>query len=275
MSRTLALCFEYVGTAFCGSQWQPGGRAVQTELETAWQRLTSDSGRWIFAGRTDAGVHALAQVAHIVSATDRSLDTIAKAMNAITPADISVHEAWEMPTGFHARFSARQRTYRYVFDSAPAPSATLSGRVLRLDHQLDWAAMQAALDTLIGIHDFAAFAGAGHEGSTIRNCYLAQLRPAEWLGRPVTVLHLQANAFLKHMVRNIVGTLLMVGAGKLSLEAWLAIIASRDRRNAGPTAPPQGLYLESIGYDPALQPLATSSRWDGTTYFRTYQGETV
>jgi tRNA pseudouridine38-40 synthase len=270
LNRTIALCFEYRGTAFVGSQWQREGRSVQAELEAAWTRFTGETRRWTFAGRTDAGVHALAQVAHIQSETTRSLDTIVGALNALTSKDISIHEAWEMPGTFHARFSARQRAYRYLLDVHPTPSAVLSEHAVYVTRSLNTTAMQGALNSLIGTHNFAAFAGSGHEGSTVRECTAAQLESIKLGERSILVVHLSANAFLKHMVRNIVGTVLLVGTERISLDEWTAIFASHDRRKAGPTAPAHGLYLETICYDPTFAPLAASTRWDGTTYWRTY-----
>ena len=269
MTRTVALCFEYDGSAFIGSQWQPQGRSVQGELETAWQRLTGESNRWIFAGRTDAGVHALAQVAHIRTQTTRDLNTIVRAMQSLTANDVSIHQAWHMPEAFHARFSARQRQYRYLLDVSPVQSAVMYGKVVHIEYKLDIVAMNQALAMLLGTHDFAAFTGAGHEGTTVRECTLAQIEPMELFGRTVQAIRLHANAFLKHMVRNIVGTVLQVGAGRLSLAQWQAIFASCDRRLAGATAPAHGLYLEAISYDPSVIPLDISSRWDGKKYFRT------
>ncbi|HYF64821.1 MAG TPA: tRNA pseudouridine(38-40) synthase TruA [Herpetosiphonaceae bacterium] len=270
MSRTIALCFEYDGTAFCGSQWQTDGRSVQGDLEAAWRRLTGETLRWTFAGRTDAGVHALAQVAHCQSETRHSLDTLVRALNALTAADLTIHEAWELPGDFHARFSARQRSYRYLLDLSPSPSALLHERVLAVGQPLDIAAMAQALELLVGEHDFAAFTGAGQVGGTLRTCSAASIAAGEMLGRPLVTVNLSANAFLKHMIRNIVGTLLMVGQGRMDLDGWAAVFASRDRRKAGPTAPPHGLYLETISYDPAFAPLEASARWDGKTAWRTY-----
>lgn len=270
MRRTIALCFEYVGTAFVGSQWQREGRSVQGTLEAAWTQFTGDQQRWVFAGRTDAGVHALAQVAHTQSATTHDLNTIVRAINAIVGNDVCIHQAWEMPDTFHARFSARQRTYRYMLDVGSVQSALLQNHVVHIARPLNTEAMQTALDSLIGEHDFAAFAGAGQEGSTIRTCTVAQLEDGAMLGRSLLTIRLSANAFLKHMVRNIIGTVLLIGTDRLTLDEWRTIVASNDRRTAGPTAPSHGLYLETIEYDPGVAPLATSSRWDGLSYWRTY-----
>ena len=270
MSRTVALCFGYDGTAFCGSQWQAEGRSVQGELEAAWTKLTGESRRWTFAGRTDAGVHALAQVAHVQTESVHALDTLVRALNALTAEDVSFHEAWELSDTFHARFSARQRAYRYLLDVQPTPSATLHNRVLPIKQPLNTALMTEALGRLVGEHDFAAFTGAGQHGGTVRTCTLATLEQCDVLGRSLLAVRLNANAFLKHMVRNIIGTVLLVGTGRMSLAEWDRVFASRDRRQAGPTAPPYGLYLQMISYDPAFAPLRASSRWDDTTYWRTH-----
>ena len=275
MQRTIAVCFAYTGTDFVGSQWQSSGRSVQGELEAAWKQLTQEDQRWIFAGRTDAGVHARAQVAHVQTTTHHTLDTIVRALNVHTGSDLSVHEAWEVPASFHARFCARNRSYRYLLYVSPTPVALLQHHVTYVQHPLNQHAMHDALSLLVGEHDFAAFAGAGQAGSTVRTCRVATLETEMVLGFQCLAVVLQANAFLRHMVRNIIGTLLEVGQGRMSVADVAAILASRDRRNAGPTAKPYGLYLESIAYDQAVVPLATSTRWDQQTFWRTYQEETT
>ncbi|HEY1011273.1 MAG TPA: tRNA pseudouridine(38-40) synthase TruA [Herpetosiphonaceae bacterium] len=271
MSRNIALCFEYDGTAFVGSQWQAEGRSVQGEVEAAWARLTGEFRRWTFAGRTDAGVHALAQVANCQTETRHGLETIVRALNANSGSDLSIHAAWEMPAGFNARFSARQRSYRYLLDHAATPAASLRGKAVHVDRPLDLEAMAAALTCLPGEHDFSAFAGAGHEGSTVRFCTEARLERQTLLGRELVAVVLSANAFLRHMVRNLVGTLLLTGLGKCDPARFAAILAAGDRRDAGPTAPAHGLYLETISYDPAFAPLQMSERWDHLTYWRPYE----
>lgn len=271
MSRNIALCMEYDGTAFVGSQWQAEGRSVQGELEAAWTSLTGEARRWTFAGRTDAGVHALAQVANCQTETRHGLATIVRALNAISGPDLAIHAAWEMPAGFNARFSARQRSYRYLLDNAATPAASLRARAVHVDRPLDVAAMEAALAWIIGEHDFRAFAGSGQEGSTVRTCTAARLERQPLLGRQVIAVVLSANGFLRHMVRNLVGTLLLTGLGKCDPARFAALLAAGDRRAAGPTAPAHGLYLETISYDPAFAPLQMSERWDHMTYWRPYE----
>jgi tRNA pseudouridine38-40 synthase len=246
--RNIALRIEYDGTDFVGSQWQNNGRSVQGEIEGAWEQLTQERRRVNMAGRTDAGVHARGQVANIRAETSLDLATIQRGLNAILPEDVAVLEAWEAPYDFHARHTAIRRDYRFVIDQGPVAAPLLRRHAIHSSRRLNVAAMQAALQVLPGTHDFAAFAGGQQEGSTIRTCYLASCQSAELSGQPLVVVDLAANAFLRHMVRNIVGTLLLVGEGKLDAQGFAAILAGRDRRNAGRTAPAHGLYLMSVSY---------------------------
>ncbi len=273
LERTIAVCFAYDGAAFVGSQWQKQGRSVQKELETAWERLTGEQARLTFAGRTDAGVHALAQVAHVHTKTSHDLNTLVRALNVHTGREISIHEAWEVPATFHARFSARQRAYRYLIYNSPTPLAVINNRVTFIDQPLAVQAIEQALRQLVGEHDFAAFAGSGQAGSTVRVCTYAALEYTTILGVSCLAVVLHANAFLRHMVRNIVGTLIDIGMGRMQPEAISAILQSGNRRNAGPTARPEGLYLEWISYDPTVAPLQSSQRWDRRTYWRAHNAE--
>ncbi|NJL32613.1 MAG: tRNA pseudouridine(38-40) synthase TruA [Chloroflexaceae bacterium] len=252
--RTIALRLAYDGTAFAGSQWQANGRTVQGELEAAWERLTQEQRRWTLSGRTDAGVHATGQVAHLSSATHHSIETIQRALNALLPDDLRVLAAWEAEADFHARFSARWRHYRYLLDPSPVALPLLRHTVYHIGHRLDVAAMQAALALLEGEHDFAAFAALqGYSGSTIRRCYTAQCTPITMLDRALLAIELVANGFLRHMVRTIVGTVVLVGEGRLREEAFGCILTGRDRKQAGPTAAAHGLTLVAVGY--AADPL--------------------
>jgi len=247
--RNIALRIEYDGTDFVGSQWQNNGRSVQGELEGAWERLTQEQRRVTMAGRTDAGVHARGQVANVRTATNHDIATIRRGLNAIVPEDIAVREAWEVPYEFHARHSAVRRDYRYVIDNGRVGSPLLRRSAVHVPQRLDVGAMRQALETLLGTHDFAAFAGSGsHEGSTVRTCMAVDCTTAELWGQPVIMVDLAANAFLRHMVRNIIGTLLLVGEGRIDAAGFAAVRASRDRRQAGRTAPAHGLYLMSVGY---------------------------
>jgi tRNA pseudouridine38-40 synthase len=246
--RNIALRIEYDGTDFVGSQWQNNGRSVQGELEGAWEQLTQERRRVNMAGRTDAGVHARGQVANVRTESELDLATLQRGLNAILPEDVGVHAAWEVPYDFHARHTAIRRDYRFLIDNGPVVSPLLRRHAIYVGRQLDMVAMSAALEALPGAHDFAAFAGGQQEGSTIRTCYLASCRPVEVWGQPLIAIDLAANAFLRHMVRNIVGTLLLVGEGKLSAASFAAVLAGRDRRKAGRTTPAHGLYLMSVSY---------------------------
>lgn len=245
--RNVALRIEYDGTDFVGSQWQSNGRSVQGELEASWEQLTQERRRINLAGRTDAGVHARGQVANVRSETRLDLESIRRGMTAILPKDVAVLEAWEVPDEFHARHSAIRRDYRFLLDNGRVGSPLLRRHAVHIARQLDTGAMHSALDVLLGTHDFAAFSGV-QEGSTVRTCYWASCQTVEVWGQPLIAIELAANAFLRHMVRNIVGTLLLVGEQRLGKDEFAAVLASRDRRKAGRTAPAHGLYLMSVSY---------------------------
>jgi tRNA pseudouridine38-40 synthase len=248
--RKIALRLAYDGTHFVGSQWQTNGRSVQGELEAAWAQLTQEQQRVVLAGRTDAGVHAQGQVAHVVTATRHAPATIWRALNALLPHDVSVLDVWEVPDPFHARYSARWRKYRYLVDaSGQVPLPLLRSYVLHVGYELDSVAVEGALEALTGEHDFAAFASVqGYEGPTVRFCYQAGCKIVTWFDRPLLAIDIVANGFLRHMVRTIVGTMLQVGQHRLRGDAIEQILESRDRRRAGPTAPAHGLMLLAVGY---------------------------
>jgi len=246
--RNVALRIEYDGTDFVGSQWQNNGRSIQGELEGAWEQLTQDRRRVNLAGRTDAGVHARGQVANVRTETRLDLATLKRGLNALLPEDVGVLDVWEVDNDFHARHTAIRRDYRFLIDQGPVASPLLRRHAIHSPQPVDVAAMQMALNVLLGTHDFVAFAGGVQEGPTVRTCYLAECQTAELWGQPLLAIDLAANAFLRHMVRNIVGTLLLVGEGKLNAAGFAGILAGRDRRKAGRTAPAHGLYLMSVSY---------------------------
>lgn len=247
--RNIAVRIAYDGTNFVGSQWQTHGRTIQSELEKAWEELTKEQKRFVLAGRTDAGVHALGQYANVRTDSQLPIATIRRGLNALVPRDISVFDAWEVPESFHARFSATRREYRYLIDTSLVALPFLRHQVVHVPSHLDVDAMKQALAVLVGEHDFAAFAGAGpSEGSTVRHCFWARCEMVEHFGRTLIAIDLAANAFLRHMVRNIVGTVLLVGQKRMPLDGFLQVLESRDRKQAGPTAPAHGLYLVSVVY---------------------------
>jgi tRNA pseudouridine38-40 synthase len=245
--RNIALQLEYDGSKLVGSQFQAHGRTVQGELEAAWHRLTGETTRWHFAGRTDAGVHAQGQVANARTPTRHDPATIQRALNALLPEDIGVRQAWEVPYDFHARYSAIRRDYRYLLLLERWRSPLLRHRAVHIDDELDIAAMARAVTALEGVHDFAAF-GSTPDGPTVRECFLARCSEEQHKGLRMVEIDLAASGFLRHMVRTIVGTLLLVGRAKLAAEDMAQILASRDRGQAGPTAPAHGLYLMSVTY---------------------------
>lgn len=246
--RNIALRVEYDGTDFVGSQWQTNGRTVQGELEGAWAQFTQERRRINLAGRTDAGVHARGQVASVLTETTHDTETIVRGMNAVLPSDIAVHAAWDTPREFHARHSAIRREYRYLIDNGAVGSAILRGQVLHVSRELDCDAMDRAIASLIGTHDFVAFSAGLSEGSTVRTCYRATCARAELWGQSLLVIDIAANAFLRHMVRVIVGALLMVGGGRLSHTDFAAPLIDGQRRRAIQMAPAHGLYLMTVRY---------------------------
>jgi tRNA pseudouridine38-40 synthase len=248
MMRNIALRLEYDGTDFVGSQWQSNGRSVQAALEEAWQQLTQEHQRLTLAGRTDAGVHARGQVGNVLTETRHDPATIRRGLNAHLPEDVGVIAVWEAHPRFHARHSAVRRDYRYLINNRRDASPLLRHYALHVERKLDLAAVNAALQALIGAHDFAAFTTSAQEGSTVRTLQTAVCHEIDFGGQRLLAVDLAANAFLHHMVRNIVGTVLLAGFGKLDAAGIAAVLAGRDRRKAGQMAPAHGLYLMSVTY---------------------------
>lgn len=246
--RRLRLTLEYDGSDFRGWQVQPEGRSVQGILEAALREITGEDVRLVGAGRTDAGVHALGQAAHCDSATRLAPLELRRALNAVLPADVAVRELVEAADGFHARRDARLKRYVYRILNRPTPSPLRQRFTWHLRERLDDGAMRAAAQALLGEHDFAAYrgapGGAPPEQSTRRRLDRLDAR------READELHLVAEgpAFLRHMVRNLVGTLVEVGQGRRPVEAPAAVLASGQRARAGATAPAQGLCLERVEY---------------------------
>lgn len=237
---------EYDGTDFHGWQRQARERTVQGELEAALATLTGGPVSVAGSGRTDAGVHALGQVASFRCVTRLPAETIRNALDGLTGDDLVVHEVREAKPDFHARFSARGKTYAYRLLNRERPSALERRFRWWIKRPLDLGAMSEALAHFRGRHDFRSFEGAGSPRShTVREIRTAEIRTAE-TGRPEIVL--SADGFLRYMVRNIVGTLVAVGLGKTSPDAVPEILASRDRSRAAATAPAHGLILLRVDY---------------------------
>ncbi len=245
----IALGLEYDGAAFCGWQTQPGGCGVQDHLQRALARFADAAVEVTAAGRTDSGVHATAQVVHLDSAAERADFSWVRGTNTYLDATCRVLWARRVADDFHARYSALARSYRYLLLNEPVEPAILRGRVGWYHRPLDAALMQEGLRALVGEHDFSAFRGAQCQAKTpVRNLTEARV---ERRGN-LLVLRFRANAFLHHMIRNIVGSLVSVGSGRHP-PGWIAeVLAGRDRAAAAPTFSPAGLYLTGVEYDPAF-----------------------
>jgi len=243
--RRLKLVLEYDGTAYHGWQVQPGLDTIQGRLEAALSRLAGSPVHVMGAGRTDAGVHALGQVASCNAEVRLDDVSLRRALNALLPKDIVVTNVEPAPAEFDARRSARSKTYRYTLLRRAYPSA-LEGRYsLYVPHAADMEVMAEAAQCLVGTHDFSAFrAGTCAAATPIRTVSRAAWRAEGDLWR----FEIDGNAFLQHMVRIMVGTLLDVGRGKRRAAEMPEILASRDRRRAGKTAPPHGLCLVAVAY---------------------------
>lgn len=256
------LTLEYDGTDFEGWQVQAGGRrTVQGVLERALADLGGVPVPLVGAGRTDAGVHAVGQVASLVLDTRLDAETLARALNARLSEDVAVVASESAPEGFHARRDARSKLYTYRLWNGRSPSPLRSRRFHHWPAPLDVGAMAEAARHLVGRHDFAALQGAGSGArTTIRNLFRAAVEGES--GAEIRFA-LEGDGFLRHMVRNAVGTLLEVGSGRRSPDALPGLLASRDRRCAGPTAPARGLTLEWVRYGPAGARNPTESRGVG------------
>jgi len=265
--RTLKLTISYDGTRLVGWQRQAEGESVQELLESAMARLEGAPVTVHGAGRTDAGVHAIGQVASVVVTCGHPLDVIMRALNASLPQDVRVVDAREVGPEFHARFSARAKTYRYLLRNGSTVSPFERMYVWHVPEPLDLGAMRQAARSLVGTHDFQAFRSAGSTAATtVRTITRSEVTdppgssllvpPGEpqgirtSLGDPrLLVYEVSGDGFLRHMVRAIVGTLVEIGRGRRPASSMATLIESGSRSDAGPTAPPQGLFLVRVDYD--------------------------
>jgi tRNA pseudouridine38-40 synthase len=262
--RTITLTLAYDGSAYQGWQRQDHGASVQALVEAALARLEGAPVTVIGAGRTDAGVHALGQVARARLTVSQDTATIQRALNAILPPDVRVLRVDEAADGFHPRFDARSKTYQYWMWDAGVLPPSVRAWCWHVPRRLDVAAMDRSARALVGRHDFAAFQSTGGGAKTSTRTVLragvsaiacgldagdpvrARLAPAE--GRFV-VVEIEADGFLRHMVRAIVGTLVEIGDGRRAEAAMTALLAGKDRGATGATAPAHGLVLVRVAYE--------------------------
>ncbi len=254
--KHIKLIIEYDGTSYQGWQTQKSGLTIQDIICKTVSGITGEEIKLLSASRTDAGVHALGQVA--VFSTDSSLDsnTLKIALNAKLPIDMRIVETEELTSVFHPRYQAVKKSYFYLIEKTQKQSVFLHRYAWRVPVTLDLAGMEKASAFFLGEYDFSAFRGAGcgakttirtvHSITVSRHDYI-DFMTAKIQGDFIKI-HIEANAFLRHMVRNIVGTLVEVGKGRTSPETVLNIIQSCDRKMAGPTAPAKGLFLEKVFY---------------------------
>ena len=249
--RNLKLILAYDGSEFSGWQVQPDTTTVQGTLASAIGRLTGEKVLPQGSGRTDAGVHALAQVVTFVTESSVPTENFGKALNDILPASVRVLSVEEMPGGFHARHSAKAKTYRYrIYRGAICPPF-LARYVWHYPYPLDEEAMARAAELVVGEKDFTSFAAVdperGKEGEIVSN--IRTIFRSDWnRDGEEFVYTVRGSGFLHHMVRNLVGTFILVGRGTLRIEDVTRILAAKDRSTAGATAPASGLYLVNVEY---------------------------
>lgn len=241
----IKLTVEYDGSNYHGWQFQSNCESIQSVLERALSIFLRTATRITAAGRTDAGVHALGQVVCFVTEKDFQPHRIRRALNALTPPDITIKEVESVPDSFDPRRDARSRVYEYHILNRATPSPFYLNRAWRLHVPLNVETMRAAISCLLGEHDFSSFRAAACDAAhPLRRVYQTSLEQRGEL----LVYTIEATAFLRHMVRNIVGTLVEVGRGERTPEAFQELLELRDRTKAGDTAPAHGLYLVAVKY---------------------------
>lgn len=252
--RTLLLLISFDGTEFAGWQRQKGQPTIQGEVEAQLARITNSVVTLHGAGRTDAGVHALGMTASFETSSTIPCAGLLKGLNCLLPPAIRVLVVEDKEPGFHARFNARGKCYLYHLTCGGVALPTRRLYAHHVPRPLALAPMRRSLELLLGTHDFSAFEGVGsrdlsYQGGrgAVRTIFRAELTAGEG-DNPALTIELAGDGFLRHMVRNIVGTLLEVGRERLRVEDFAAVLAGRDRTAAGATAPAQGLFLKEVYY---------------------------
>jgi tRNA pseudouridine38-40 synthase len=244
--RNIKLTIEYDGTNYLGWQIQPNGETIQRVIEDTLKKITSEDVHLIGSGRTDSGVHALGQVANFKTNSHIDIISLQRALNSLLPSDIVIKKVEEVDLEFNSRKNAKSKVYEYRIFNQEIPSVFLRSYAWHIPQRLNWIEIKKATEILIGEHDFSSFRSAG---SSIKNS-IRKVFSAEWRieREGLVFFEIEANGFLKQMVRTIVGTLIEVGKEKIDSQEFKKILVSKDRRKAGPTAPAHGLYLKEVKY---------------------------
>lgn len=245
--RRVKLTVAYDGTAYAGFQVQPNGPTIQAAMEAALARILQEPVRVRAAGRTDAGVHAREQVVDFTDSGRRDMETVVRGGNALLPGDIRILSAQEVPAVFDVRRHAKEKEYRYFLYLAPVASPFLSRYAWHIETPLEPDAVREGLAHLVGEHDFTSFRGQGCTAkSPVRTVFRAEMTRHDVPG--LWSIDVAGNGFLRHMVRNMVGTVVDAGRGKHSPERVREILSARERAAAGITAPAHGLFLWRVAY---------------------------
>lgn len=244
--RNIKLTIEYDGKDFNGWQKQPNKLNIQGEIERAIKEVTGEEVELVASGRTDAGVHALGQVANFKTESQIPIEKIPIALNTKLKRSIRILQAEEVEERFHSRYNCKKKTYRYIIHNAPNGTAIYRNLQYNFAQKLDEVKMNQAMQHFIGEHDFSGFKASGTSSkSSVRTIFAGSVKKEGDL----VIIEVTGNGFLYNMVRIIAGTLVEVGLGNMLPEEIPGIIASKDRTKAGKTLPPQGLYLVSVDYD--------------------------
>ncbi|MDD5270650.1 MAG: tRNA pseudouridine(38-40) synthase TruA [Candidatus Omnitrophica bacterium] len=243
--RNILLKIEYEGTGYSGWQSQKNARSIQDTIEAALKRITGRKARLISCGRTDAGVHAVAHFANFKTTSCIPLHKLQRALNGVLPKDIVIKNVKEAAPGFHARFDAKSKTYRYTIITGSSPSAIERNLASYIPYELNLPLMKKEAKALVGKHDFKSFQASDKvERSSVRTIKkLCLKRRADKI-----IMEVEADGFLYNMVRNIAGTLIDIGRGRIPAGSMRGILRARDRKAAGETAPSKGLCLIEVKY---------------------------
>ena len=246
--KNIKMVLQYDGTRYHGWQRQKNALTIQAIVEEKIQVITGERVKAIASGRTDAGVHALHQVCHFLTTSNIDPESTRRGLNSLLPEDIFVRHAEYVPVDFHARYSVRSKTYEYRILNREQPNLFLRRYTWHVPRKLDLAGMERCVSLLQGRHDFSSFKSSGSENfNPVREMIRSELHRSSEEG----MIHFifEADGFLRHMVRNIVGTVIEVGSGKISPNEFFQILEARDRKKAGLKAPPQGLFLTMVRYE--------------------------